>query len=63
MTDEGEKSVELIQLRPPVQGTVNGMNKGGEMATSVDGASKHLLVQSGIISRVKIQRMFRPYHS
>ena len=63
MTDEGEKSVELIQLRPPVQGTVNGMNKGGEMATSVDGAHRHLLVQSGIISRVKIQRMFRPYKS
>lgn len=63
MTDEGENGVELVQLRPPKSGSINGINVGGEMATSVDGTSKHVLVQSGIISRVKIQRIFRPYHS
>ena len=63
MTDEGENGVELIQLRPPKSGTINGINVGGEMATSVDGTSKHILVQSGVVSRVKIQRVFRPYSS
>lgn len=63
MTDEGENAVELIQLRPPKSGTVSGIDVGGEMASSVDGSSKHVLVQSGIISRVKIQRVFRPYKS
>ncbi len=61
--DNGDNAVELIQLRPPKSGTINGINVGGEMATSVDGSSKHVLVQSGVISRVKIQRMFRPYGS
>jgi hypothetical protein len=61
--DNGDNSVELIQLRPPKSGTINGINVGGDMATSVDGSSKHVLVQSGVISRVKIQRMFRPYKS
>jgi hypothetical protein len=63
MTDEGENAVELIQLRPPKSGSVSGIDVGGEMASSVDGTSKHVLVQSGIISRVKIQRIFRPYKS
>lgn len=61
--EDGSNAVELIQLRPPKSGTINGINVGGEMATSVDGTSKHVLVQSGIISRVKIQRVFRPYKS
>jgi len=64
MTETGEKGVELIQLRPPKQGTIYGIDKGGDgMASSVDGSSKHVLVQSGIISRHKIYRIFRPYNS
>ena len=63
MTDEGENGVELTQLRPPQSGSIDGINKGGSMATSVDGSSRHVLVQSGVISRVKIQRIFRPYNS
>jgi hypothetical protein len=63
MTDEGENGVELTQLRPPKSGVIDGINVGGSMATSVDGSSKHVLVQSGIISRAKIQRVFRPYNS
>lgn len=61
LTDEGENGVELVQLRPPKSGQVDGINVGGSMATSVDGSSRHVLVQSGVISRVKIQRIFRPY--
>ena len=63
MTESGDKGLELIQLRPPKSGTVSGIDKGGEMASSVDGTSKHVLVQSGIISRHKIYRIFRPYKS
>lgn len=59
-TEKGENGVELIQLRPMKKGAVHGINKGGDgMASSVDGSSHHVLVQSGIISRVKIARSFR----
>lgn len=60
-TEGGDKGVELIQLRPPKTGTVSGIDKGGEMATSVDGSHKHFLFQTGIVSRNKVMRMFRPY--
>jgi hypothetical protein len=63
MTENGDKGIELVQLRPPKSGTVSGIDKGGEMASSVDGSSKHVLVQSGIISRHKIYRIFRPSSS
>ena len=63
LTDGGENQVELVQLRKPKTGTVNGINVGGEMATSVDGSHKHILFQTGVISRAKIMRMFRPYKS
>ena len=63
MTESGDKGVELIQLRPPKSGTVSGIDVGGEMASSVDGTSKHALVQSGIICRQKVWRIFRPYRS
>lgn len=63
MTEKGDNGIELIQLRPPKSGTVSGIDKGGEMASSVDGTSKHVLVQSGIISRHKIYRIFRPTSS
>jgi len=63
MTENGDKGIELIQLRPPKSGSVSGIDKGGEMASSVDGTSEHVLVQSGIISRHKLYRIFRPYNS
>lgn len=59
MTTAGDNGIELVQLRPATMGTVSGIDKGGEMASSVDGSSKHLLVQSGVISRNKISRVFR----
>ena len=62
MTELGDNNVELVQLRPPVTGTVHGMDKGGEgMASSVDGAHKHFLWQTGIISRVDIYHTFMPW--
>ena len=60
-TPGGDPSFEVCQLRAPKLGTVNGMNKGGEMATSVDGKHIHYLFQSGIICRAKVGRIFRPY--
>jgi len=63
LTSGGEKGVELVQLRPMKKGSVSGINKGGEMATSVDGESRHVLVQSGVISRNKILRVFRNSNS
>ncbi|MCK9281875.1 MAG: hypothetical protein M0P71_14715 [Melioribacteraceae bacterium] len=62
-TQGGENQVELVQLRKPTMGTISGINKGGEMATSVDGTSKHFLFQTGVISRTKVTRIFRPYNS
>lgn len=63
-TPGGDRMIELVQLRPMVQGTVNGMNKGGDgMATSVDGKHTHVLVQSGVVFRGKAMRIFRHYKS
>lgn len=63
-TAGGDRMIELVQLRPMVQGTVNGMNKGGDgMATSVDGKHTHVLIQSGVIFRGKALRAFRYYKS
>jgi hypothetical protein len=60
-TSFGEKSVELIQLRPPKSGTVSGIDKGGDaMASSVDGSSKHFLWQTGIVKRVDVIRTYMP---
>jgi len=62
LTAQGDSNVELVQLRPPVRGSVTGMNKGGDgMSSSVDGESRHFLWQTGIISRVPIYRLFMPY--
>jgi hypothetical protein len=59
-TEYGENKVELVQLRPMKTGTVSGIDKGGDgMASSVDGSSKHVLIQSVVISRTKIIRAFR----
>lgn len=59
-TEYGDNKVELVQLRPMSTGAIHGIDKGGDgMATSVDGSSKHVLIQSGVICRTKIIRAFR----
>ena len=60
LDENGNNQIELIQLRPMKTGTVSGIDKGGEMATSIDGSHKHVLFQTGIVSRTKISRVFRP---
>ena len=63
-TAGGDNQVELVQLRRPTMGTLSGINEGGNaMSTSVDGSSVHMLFQTGVISRAKITRIFRPYSS
>lgn len=58
-TAGGDRGIELIQLRPMKKGSVDGINVGGKMATSVDGSSVHCLFQTGVVSRNKISRIFR----
>ena len=61
-TAEGDNMMELVQLRPAVTGTVNGLDSGKEdLASSVDGSSKHHLWQTGIISRTTVQYCFMPW--
>jgi hypothetical protein len=60
-TEGGEPQVQLVQLRPMKSGSVDGINVGGKMATSVDGSHHHILFQTGVITRTKIMRIFRPY--
>jgi hypothetical protein len=60
-TTSGQNGIELVQLRPPKKGQVNGINVGGDMATSVDGSHIHYLFQTGVICRIKTARIFRPY--
>jgi hypothetical protein len=62
-TEFGDKTVELIQLRPPKKGSVYGINRGGDgMASSVDGQSDHFLWQTGIIRRCDIIHTYMPYN-
>jgi len=63
LDENGNNQIELIQLRPMKKGSVSGIDKGGEMATSIDGTNTHILFQTGIISRAKINRVFRPIAS
>lgn len=59
-TERGENGVELIQLRPMRKGALHGINVGGDgMSSTIDGSRVEVLVQSGIISRVKVARAFR----
>lgn len=51
-TPNGNKGLELIQLRPSVGGTVAGIDQGGNIASSVDGTSHHKLFQNGIVSHI-----------
>jgi hypothetical protein len=63
-TAEGDNMMELVQLRPAVSGTVHGIDSGKEdLASSVDGSSKHYLWQTGIVSRTTVQYCFMPWAS
>lgn len=53
-TMSGNNGVELVQLRPASQGTVAGIDEGGNIASSVDGSSTHILFQNGIINMNRI---------
>lgn len=45
-----KNGIELVQLRPSSQGTVAGIDAGGNISNSVDGSSTHVLFQNGVIS-------------
>lgn len=65
-TEFGDKTVELIQLRPPVKATVPGVNEGAmlsNVSSSVDGTSKHFLWQTGIIRRCDLIYTYMPYNN
>ena len=62
LTQDGKRNgIELVQLRPAAKGTVAGIDEGGNIASSVDGSSSHILFQNGVISVVQPIRMYRPY--
>lgn len=61
LTAGGRNSIELVQLRPTVKGTVAGIDAGGNIANSVDGSSTHMLWQLGVISQVQPILLYRPY--
>ena len=62
INSEGDNLIELVQLRPAVTGTINGIDSGAaEIASSVDGSSKHHLWQTGIVSRTTVQYCFMPW--
>ena len=60
MTQSGQRGIEMVQLRPMVQGTVAGIDKGGNVSSSVDGSSEHILLQNGIISQNQIFKIYKP---
>ena len=59
-TRAGNRGIELIQLRPMVRGTVAGIDKGGNVSSSVDGSSEHVLIQNGVVSQNQIFKLYRP---
>lgn len=61
LTPGGQRGIEMIQLRPMVQGTVAGLDKGGNVSSSVDGSSEHILLQNGIISQNQVFKIYKPY--
>lgn len=60
----GNPNIELLALgkRSWLEGEVNGINKGGDMANSVDGRHHHLLFETGIALKDinGIAEMYRP---
>jgi len=60
-TASGDPGIQLIQLRPMVRGKLAGLDQGGNICSSVDGSSEHLLVQNGVVSQNKVFKIYRPY--
>jgi hypothetical protein len=60
-TNSGQDGITLVQLRPTVTGTVAGIDKGGNIASSVDGTHTHMLWQNGVICMNQVFRIFRPW--
>ena len=60
LTEGGSRGIQLIQLRPLVEGTVAGINEGGEVSNDVDGTTKHALIQNGVISQVQPIKTYKP---
>lgn len=60
-TGDGKNGVQLVQLRPSTRGTVAGIDLGGNIASSVDGSSTHVLFQNGIINQNKVYMLYKPY--
>ena len=64
-TQSGDNGAQLIQLRPVVNGTVAGIDKGGAVGThvssSVDGTSEHMLWQNGVIYQNQPIIIYKPY--
>jgi len=61
LASDGSNGVQLVQLRPQSEGVVAGIDKGGNIASSVDGSSKHVLFQNGIINQNKIFYLKKPF--
>lgn len=59
--NSGDRGVELLQLRPMVEGTVAGLDQGGNIASSVDGTSHHLLFQNGVVCENQVFEIYKPY--
>lgn len=61
----GRPNVQLLSLggRQYIEGEVNGINKGGMMANSVDAKSHHILSESGVavMDMNGIMEMYRPF--
>lgn len=62
-TSSGQEGITLVQLRPTVKGTVAGIDKGGNIASSVDGTHTHMLWQNGVINLNQTFKIFRPWQN
>lgn len=60
LTEGGERGIQLVQLRPMVEGTVAGIDKGGNVSNDIDGSTEHALIQNGIVSQVQCIKTYRP---
>ncbi len=61
LTNDGTNGVQLVQLRESTRGTVAGIDIGGNIASSVDGSSTHVLFQNGIINQNRVFMLRKPY--
>lgn len=61
LTSGGARGIQLIQLRGMVEGTVQGIDAGGNISSEIDGSSKHALIQNGVVSQVQAFKIGRPW--